>query len=273
MHIDDFNTYLDVIKKIVLINTNDFLKLLKTMGNNHRYNFVNQLSIYSFNPNATACTTFNAWKTLGRSVKKGEKGMYGVFNNKVDYLFDITQTIPINEKGKNLSSYEYQDKDNYIFDDLLQDNKYKNLSNINDKIYELVRERTNESIDDFCNKLSINQENRVSFKEFIIDSIAYAMSKKFKIDYEINEDIVKENLKLLNNNNLLTFGNYISKENKALVESFIKTVKMQKENDLEKEVVNSKDKEEVNTLVSKEEVEELKEEKEKEKVPKFGTKN
>ena len=257
MHIDDFNTYLDVIKKIVLINTNDFLKLLKTMGNNHRYNFVNQLSIYSFNPNATACTTFNAWKTLGRSVKKGEKGMYGVFNNKVDYLFDITQTIPINEKGKNLSSYEYQDKDNYIFDDLLQDNKYKNLSNINDKIYELVRERTNESIDDFCNKLSINQENRVSFKEFIIDSIAYAMSKKFKIDYEINEDIVKENLKLLNNNNLLTFGNYISKENKALVESFIKTVKMQKENTLVKDFVNGKDKEKVNTLINNEEVEEL----------------
>ncbi len=271
MHIDDFNTYLDVIKKIVLINTNDFLKLLKTMGNNHRYNFVNQLSIYSFNPNATACTTFNAWKTLGRSVKKGEKGMYGVFNNKIDYLFDITQTIPINEKGKNLISYEYKDSDNHIFNDLLQDNKYKNLSDINDKIYALVKERTNESIDDFCNKLSINHENRISFKDFIIDSIAYAMSQKFKIDYKINEDIVKENLKLLNNNNLITFGNYISKENKALVESFIKAVKKQKENDLEKEVVNSKDKEEVNTLVSKEEVEELKEE--KEKVPDFGTKD
>ena len=273
MHIDDFNTYLDVIKKIVLINTNDFLKLLKTMGNNHRYNFVNQLSIYSFNPNATACTTFNAWKTLGRSVKKGEKGMYGVFNNKIDYLFDITQTIPINEKGKNLISYEYKDSDNHIFNDLLQDNKYKNLSDINDKIYALVKERTNESIDDFCNKLSINHENRISFKDFIIDSIAYAMSQKFKIDYKINEDIVKENLKLLNNNNLLAFGNYISRENKALVESFIKAVKKQKENDLEKEVVNSKDKEEVNTLVSKEEVEELKEEKEKEKVPDFGTKD
>ena len=46
---------------------------LKTMGNNYKYSYMHQLSIYSTYKRATACAEYDFWKKLGRSVKRGEK--------------------------------------------------------------------------------------------------------------------------------------------------------------------------------------------------------
>ena len=41
----------------------------------HRYSFNNQLMIFFQRPDATVVAGFNRWKSLGRFVKKGEKGL------------------------------------------------------------------------------------------------------------------------------------------------------------------------------------------------------
>lgn len=75
----------------------------------HRYSFHNTMLIWLQRPEATQVAGFNAWKALGRSVKKGEKGIAifapipwkrtnaddeeesGIWF-KVVYVFDLAQT-------------------------------------------------------------------------------------------------------------------------------------------------------------------------------------
>jgi len=74
MRINDFQNIIEVIKQDVLQSEEEYLKLLRVVGKNQRYNFVNQLSIYDRNPNATACAKFDYWKQeLNRVVQRGTK--------------------------------------------------------------------------------------------------------------------------------------------------------------------------------------------------------
>lgn len=49
--------------------------MLKVASKFHRYSFNNQLLIFLQRPGATHVAGFNRWKSLGRTVKGGEKGI------------------------------------------------------------------------------------------------------------------------------------------------------------------------------------------------------
>ena len=51
------------------------MKYLATMSKFHRYSLRNLLMIWQQNENATMVAGFRAWQKLGRTVKKGEKGI------------------------------------------------------------------------------------------------------------------------------------------------------------------------------------------------------
>lgn len=63
----------DAVESIV--SGDDWKRMLKVASNFHRYSFNNQLMIFLQRPDATVVAGFNRWKSLGRSVKKGEKGL------------------------------------------------------------------------------------------------------------------------------------------------------------------------------------------------------
>ena len=52
-----------------------FTALPKTMGRFHRYSFHNLCLITIQCPTATRVAGFQAWRTMGRFVRKGEKGI------------------------------------------------------------------------------------------------------------------------------------------------------------------------------------------------------
>ncbi len=53
----------------------DWLKFLRFQAQFYRYSFGNQMLIYLQNPEATFVKGFKAWHTLGRYVKRGERGI------------------------------------------------------------------------------------------------------------------------------------------------------------------------------------------------------
>jgi hypothetical protein len=58
----------------VIVSGDDWKRMLKVASNFHRYSFNNHLMIFCQRPDATLVAGFQKWKSLGRFVKKGEKG-------------------------------------------------------------------------------------------------------------------------------------------------------------------------------------------------------
>ena len=53
----------------------EWMAYLKVMARFHQYSFGNTMMIFSQRPDATQVAGFNMWKSLGRSVRKGAKGI------------------------------------------------------------------------------------------------------------------------------------------------------------------------------------------------------
>jgi antirestriction protein ArdC len=58
-----------------IVSSDDWKRMLKVTSKFHRYSFNNHLMIFLQRPDATVVAGFNRWKSLGRFVKKGEKGI------------------------------------------------------------------------------------------------------------------------------------------------------------------------------------------------------
>lgn len=101
MRTNDFYNNIELVKEAVLEGETEYLKLLEVIGNNQRYDFLSQLSIYDKNPQATACGSFDMWRErFHRTVTRGQKGIPILTNEappKVVYIFDIGQTISMNQ--------------------------------------------------------------------------------------------------------------------------------------------------------------------------------
>ncbi len=97
-----------------IVTGEDWKRMLKVASKFHRYSFHNQLLIFLQRPNATLVAGFHKWNSLGRFVKKGEKGIAilapckyrsriededgqeqtitSIRSFRVVYVFDVAQT-------------------------------------------------------------------------------------------------------------------------------------------------------------------------------------
>lgn len=98
-----------------IVSGDDWQRMLKIASTFHRYSFNNQLMIFLQRPDATHVAGFNRWPSLGRIVKRGERGIQifapcryrtkleddngeepsfqQVRGFRVVHVFDISQTI------------------------------------------------------------------------------------------------------------------------------------------------------------------------------------
>ena len=58
-----------------IVSGEDWKRMFQTAAKFHRYSFNNQLLIFIQRPDATRVAGFNRWRSLGRTVRKGEKGI------------------------------------------------------------------------------------------------------------------------------------------------------------------------------------------------------
>ena len=58
-----------------IVSGDDWQRMLRTAAKFHSYSFSNQLMIMVQRPDATLVAGFNKWKSLGRTVMRGEKGI------------------------------------------------------------------------------------------------------------------------------------------------------------------------------------------------------
>jgi len=175
---------------------------LKTMGNNYKYSYMHQLSIYSTYKRATACAEYDFWKKLGRSVKRGEKGIpildLSMRLPKVKYVFDVSQTVSIGNKINEVKLWKYEPEKHVLAIDLLIDNfKERNsrlLFSQEEKINALidlyVRKRIY-AIFDMLTEDTLKSYTKVELMQFITESIKTSLAQRMDIGIPIDEGKLK----------------------------------------------------------------------------------
>ena len=175
---------------------------LKTMGNNYKYSYMHQLSIYSTYKRATACAEYDFWKKLGRSVKRGEKGIpildLSMRLPKVKYVFDVSQTVSIGNKINEVKLWKYEPEKHALAIDLLIDNfKERNsrlLFSQEEKINALidlyVRKRIY-AIFDMLTDDTLKSYTKVELMQFITESIKVSLAQRMDIAIYVDEGKLK----------------------------------------------------------------------------------
>ncbi|HGN4934817.1 TPA: helicase-related protein [Streptococcus pyogenes] len=257
MRINDFHNILELVKQDILQSEAEYLKLLKVVGNNQRYDFRNQLSIYDRNPEATACAKFDYWRErFNRTVMRGQKGIpiledYGTYK-KVDYIFDIGQTVSRNRDVNEVNLWKF-DKEAHrdVLKEMIKSEGYEESESILENIFSLSRLYGDEKIDSLMNELRIADEDRISFTKFVRDSISYAVASRFKTDYPVDNELLRENFQRLDSISLMSLGEIVSDISGNIIDATI-----QKSKELDREVLRGK---EAGYNKIREEIEEVKE--------------
>lgn len=244
MRINDFHNILELIKQDVLHSEAEYLKLLKVVGNNQRYDFRSQLSIYDKNPEAIACAKFDYWRErFNRTVMRGQKGIpiledYGTYK-KVDYIFDIGQTVSRNRDVNEVNLWKF-DKENHqdVLKEMIKSEGYEESKSTLENIFSLSRLYGDEKIDTLMNELRVADEDRISFTKFVRDSVSYAVASRFKLDYSIDYELLRESFQRLDSISLMSLGESVSDISGKIIDA---TIQKSKELELQKEVLRGKE--------------------------------
>ena len=244
MRINDFHNILELVKQDVLQSEAEYLKLLKVVGNNQRYDFRSQLSIYDRNPEATACAKFDYWRErFNRTVMRGKKGIpiledYGTYK-KVDYIFDISQTVSRNRDVNEVNLWRF-DKEAHrdVLKEMITSEGYEESESTLENILSLSRLYGDEKIDSLMNEHRIADEDRISFTKFVRDSVNYAVASRFKLDYPIDYELLRENFQRLDSISLMSLGESVSDISGKIIDA---TIQKSKELELQKEVLRGKE--------------------------------
>lgn len=242
MRINDFHNILELVKQDVLRSEAEYLKFLKVVGNNQRYDFRSQLSIYDRNPEATACAKFDYWRErFNRTVMRGQKGIpiledYVTYK-KVAYIFDISQTVSRNRDVNEVNLWRF-DKEAHrdVLKEMITSEGYEESESTLENIFSLIRLYGDEKIDSLMNELRIADEDRISFTKFVRDSVSYAVASRFKLDYPMDNELLKENFAKLDSISLMSLGETVSDISGNIIDATI-----QKSKELDKEVLRGKE--------------------------------
>ena len=242
MRINDFHNILELVKQDILQSEAEYLKLLRVVGNNQRYDFRSQLSIYDRNPEATACAKFDYWRErFNRTVMRGQKGIpiledYGTYK-KVNYIFDIGQTVSRNRDVNEVNLWKF-DKEVHkdVLKEMITSEGYEERESTLENIFSLSRLYSDEKIDNLMNELRIADEDRISFTKFVRDSISYAVASRFQLDYPMDKELLRENFQRLDSISLMSLGETVSDISGNIIDETI-----QKSKELDKEVLRGKE--------------------------------
>lgn len=229
MRINDFMNNIEIVKHNILEDEREYLKLLKVVGNNQRYGFITQLSIYDKVPNAKACAKYDYWKKqYNRVVYKGEKGIPYLADKdqkSIDYIFDLSQTTPIIKNINKIRSVDYWqfdfNSDIDILKSAISENSYEPSEVLNENIFSLSRIYGDEDIDVALNDLRVSADKKLNFQKFMRESISYAVASRFNILYPIDVDNVRENISKLTPISLEYVGNIVSTTSHNIIEDIM----------------------------------------------------
>ena len=157
----------------------------------------------------------------------------------MDYIFDISQTVSKNRDVNEVNLWRF-DKESHkdVLKEMIKSEGYEESERTLENIFSLSRLYGDEKIDSLMNELRISDEDRISFTKFARDSVSYAVATRFKLDYPMDTEFLKENFARLDSISLMSFGETVSDISGNIIDA---TIQKSKEIELQKEVLRGKE--------------------------------
>ena len=172
---------------------------------------------------------------------RGQKGIpiledYGTYK-KVDYIFDISQTVSRNRDVNEVNLWRF-DKEAHqdVLKEMIKSEGYEESESILENIFSLSRLYGDEKIDSLMNELRIADEDRISFTKFVRNSVSYAIASRFQLDYPMDSELLRENFERLDSISLMSLGETVLDISGNIIDATI-----QKSKELDKEVLRGKE--------------------------------
>ena len=226
MRINDFQHQIELIKQEVLNDDKNYVQLLQTMGNNWRYDFINQLSIYNKNPKAIACAKFDFWRqNLNRTVMMGQKGIpiiedYGYYQ-KVDHIFDVSQTISKNKEVNEVRLWKFKEEDKEIISKMILSEGQEVTDDLRADLNTLIKLKGENKFSSLMNDLRIQEEDQGVFREFLEQSALVSFSTRLGISVETDYVAFQKGLESLDGISFMQVGDELTRLNKEILEEVI----------------------------------------------------
>lgn len=189
---DEVKQILDFAKEEFKEDIDRYAAYLKVMGNNYKYPYFNQLSIYTVNEKATACAEYDYWKSIGRNVSRGEKGIpvLDIEREKIKYIFDVSQTVSLNHNISEVKLWKYHNEKHITALDTLIDTFKEKNSNLifstEDKVNTLVSLYTRQIFNKVLDSLSdetLKVNSKVKILHFLEESAKVSVYERMGLRF------------------------------------------------------------------------------------------
>ena len=189
---DEVKQILDFAKEEFRENIDRYETYLKVVGNNYKYPYFNQLSIYTANEKATACAEYDYWKSIGRNVSRGEKGIpvLDIERERIKYIFDVSQTVSLNHNISEVKLWKYHNEKHITALDTLIDTFKEKNSNLifstEDKINILVSLYTRQILNKVLNSLNdetLKENSKVKILHFLEESAKVSVYERMGLRF------------------------------------------------------------------------------------------
>lgn len=230
MRLNEYEHLIQGIKGRALSDAEEYLSLMKAMGNNHKYDFTSQLSIYNKNPEYRACCEYDMWKDrFKRVVKRGEKGIpvyksYGKYG-KVKHVFDVSQTVSINKELNEVPVWSLGNGEETLKEMLKRNTAFSDHEiegmTVNGMVENIVRMEVMERSHELINDLRIEPSKRKDFLDFLTESLKVAYTTRLDMEYNSDLSRIENTVYSLDEITLTRIGNDLNGMAREILENTV----------------------------------------------------
>lgn len=225
----EFSQNTKTIQNEITENINLFIHFLETMANNHKYDYLSQLSIFSHKSESIACASYETWQKLGRQVKKNEKAIpvKNIKTKQIENVFDVSQTYATELDTYSRWQFKNIDEAKFLdFYNTIQESEFKTIQEVLDfeanynaifisenylEMFYFVKERL--------------EKGAKTFKEYVEESLKIALYSRLNLEYTPNIDLIEKVFYKMESGEINNSIIFISSENQKVIDKMIQLSK------------------------------------------------
>ncbi|BCN29510.1 helicase-related protein [Anaeromicropila herbilytica] len=219
--------------EVFLEKPDEWKSFLEYAGYMYKYDFVTLVSAYAQNKDFTQLATYDAWKSIGRQVKRGENSIPVLVKSQhaIEHLFDVSQLY----ESKQTWIWQIQEEDREQYEKLFLE---KNKQYVTEYIKTLPDIRSNMIVSEwkqYLRKENLKPEYRDALMtDFLYQSVDYMVQFRNNSVTEDSKHYFSKTYPEINSSTMDYLGYYIIKTGRKLLlnsKEIVQEIRKEKEHE------------------------------------------